>query len=168
MKTKKIAFILFAVLLCNLMFAFPCEATGITVPTKDKYSASDLRYLTSIIYCEARGEGYAGQKAVGIVVMNRVESELFPNDVVDVIYQSGQFSPVGNGSLSSALSQYDRQKESGEWDRTMLSCFQAAEEVLEGSREVLVNESGQDFSDYLFFSRYISGARYQLGHHMFR
>ncbi len=168
MKTKKIAFILLAVLLGNLFITLQGEAAGITVDTKDKYSASDLRYLTSIIYCEARGEGYAGQKAVGIVVMNRVESELFPNDVVDVIYQSGQFSPVGNGSLSSALSKYDWQKQSGEWDQTMLSCFQAAEEVLEGSREVMVNESHQDFSEYLFFSRYINGARYQLGHHMFR
>ncbi len=168
MKTKKIAFILLAVLFGNLFIALQGEAADITVDTKDKYSASDLRYLTSIIYCEARGEGYAGQKAVGIVVMNRVESELFPNDVVDVIYQSGQFSPVGNGSLSSALSKYDWQKQSGEWDQTMLSCFQAAEEVLEGSREVMVNESHQDFSEYLFFSRYINGARYQLGHHMFR
>lgn len=142
------------------------NATSFTTDTR--YSANDLRYLTAIIYCEARGESYAGKKAVGIVVMNRVESELFPNDVEEVIYQSGQFSPVGNGSLSVALSQYDYQKNSGKWDKTMLTCFQAAEEVLEGSREVDYMDNATNLEGYLFFSRYISGARLQLGNHMFR
>lgn len=168
MKTKKIAIILMMVMLVNLFVPLRCEAETLSACTKDKYSASDLRYLTSIIYCEARGEGYAGQKAVGIVVMNRVESELFPNDVKEVIYQSGQFSPVSNGSLSSALALYDEQKERGDFDSTMLSCFQAAEEVLEGSRMVNVDEDVYYFGEYLFFSRYIKSARFQLGNHMFR
>ncbi|MGN0496555.1 MAG: cell wall hydrolase [Lachnospiraceae bacterium] len=168
MKTKKIAMILMMTAMLCFMIPMKSEAATVTTDTKDKYCASDLRYLTSIIYCEARGEGYAGQKAVGIVVMNRVESELFPNDIEEVIYQSGQFAPVSNGSLSAALGMYDSQRRTGEWDKTMLSCFQAAEEVLEGSRKIEINDGEQDMSDYLFFSVYINGARYRLGNHMFR
>ena len=168
MKTKKIAFLLMMTAMFCFTLPIQSEAATIAETTKDKYSASDLRYLTSIIYCEARGESYAGKKAVGIVVMNRVESDLFPDDIQGVIYQSGQFAPVSNGSLAAALSMYDRQGEYGEWDKTMLSCFEAAEEVLEGSREINVNDKEQDMGDYLFFSVYIGGARYQLGNHMFR
>lgn len=168
MNMKKIAIILMMVVMINLLVPFPCEAATLSTCTKDKYTASDLRYMTAIIYCEARGEGYAGQKAVGIVVMNRVESELFPNDVEGVIYQSGQFSPVSNGSLSSALALYDFEKESGNFDETMMSCLQAAESVLTGSRMINVGEDVYYLGQYLFFSRYVKNARFQFGNHMFR
>ena len=39
------------------------------------------------LYHEARGEKLAGVIAVGNVVMNRVESDKFPDSVCDVIYQ---------------------------------------------------------------------------------
>lgn len=168
MKIVKIWIILMILGICVMIPGKEGQAGSVYEYETNRYSAEDLRYLTAIIYCEARGESYAGKKAVGIVVMNRVESDLFPNEVESVIYQSGQFAPVTNGSLSVALSQYDAQKKEGKWDKTMLRCFQAAEEVLEGSREVVVNEESQDMGDYLFFSRYIGGARYQLGNHMFR
>lgn len=165
---KKIAMILMMAMLVNLLIPMNSEAKTLSTETKNAYSESDLRYLTSIIYCEARGEGFAGQKAVGIVVMNRVESELFPNDIEGVIYQSGQFSPVYNGSLSSALSLYDSEKASGVYDDTMLSCLQAAESVLEGSRMINVEEDVYYLGQYLFFSRYVKNAKFQLGNHMFR
>lgn len=168
MKMKKIAMILMMAMLVNLLIPMNSEAKTLSTETKNAYSESDLRYLTSIIYCEARGEGFAGQKAVGIVVMNRVESELFPNDIEGVIYQSGQFSPVYNGSLSSALSLYDSEKASGVYDDTMLSCLQAAESVLEGSRMINVEEDVYYLGQYLFFSRYVKNAKFQLGNHMFR
>lgn len=168
MKMKKIAMILMMAMLVNLLIPMNSEAKTLSTETKNTYSESDLRYLTSIIYCEARGEGFAGQKAVGIVVMNRVESELFPNDIEGVIYQSGQFSPVYNGSLSSALSLYDSEKASGVYDDTMLSCLQAAESVLEGSRMINVEEDVYYLGQYLFFSRYVKNAKFQLGNHMFR
>lgn len=155
-------------MLVNLLIPINGEAKSLSAGTKDTYTESDLRYLTSIIYCEARGEGFAGQKAVGIVVMNRVESELFPDDIEGVIYQSGQFSPASNGSLYSALALYDSEKESGDYDDTMLSCLQAAVSVLEGSRMINVEEDVYYLGQYLFFSRYVKNARFQLGNHMFR
>ena len=66
-----------------------------------------------------------GKLAVGSVVMNRVASSYFPNTVVGVIYQSGQFSPVASGRYATVLA---RGAES--------SCVQAAREVLAGNRTV--------------------------------
>ena len=88
-------------------------------------SDSDLDLLASIIYCEAGGESYEGQVAVGAVVLNRMESELYPNDMSDVIYQSGQFTPAMTGWL-------DQVRSSGVPDY----CYDAAEAALNGENPV--------------------------------
>ena len=49
--------------------------------------------LASVVYFEARGEPIEGQYAVAEVVMNRVESDLFPDDVCSVARQRSQFAP---------------------------------------------------------------------------
>lgn len=136
--------------------------------SKKEYTDSELRYMTCIIYCEARGESYAGQKAVGIVVMNRMRSKLFPNSIKKVIYQSGQFSPVRNGSFNIALQKYDQQKKKGKMQSDMKSCKRAAIDALEGSTTVTVKGRKKQMKSYLFFSRYIPNAKYQLGAHQFK
>ena len=86
-------------------------------------AAGDQALLAALIYCEAGGESYEGQLAVGSVVMNRVRSQAYPNSVSGVIYQGGQFSPVASGRLATVLG-------SG---LTSASCSQAAQEVLNGN-----------------------------------
>ena len=86
-------------------------------------SSDETTLLAAIIMCEAGGEPYAGQVAVGAVVMNRVRSGSFPNSISGVIYQKGQFSPVASGKLSRVLS-------SG---KISSSCFDAAREALAGA-----------------------------------
>ena len=135
---------------------------------KKSYTASELRYMTCIIYCEARGESYAGQKAVGIVVMNRKRSEEFPNKIKDVIYQRGQFSPVRNGSFARVLALYDKYDGEGKFKGEMPSCLKAAKEVLEGSTTIKKDGREKDMKKYLYFSRYISNAKYTLGDHQFK
>ena len=44
--------------------------------------------LADAIYFEARGEPFKGQQAVAQVVMNRVFSGYYPNDVCGVVYQN--------------------------------------------------------------------------------
>lgn len=66
-------------------------------------AAGDQALLAALIYCEAGGESYEGQLAVGSVVMNRVRSQAYPNSVSGVIYQGGQFSPVASGRLATVL-----------------------------------------------------------------
>lgn len=65
------------------------------------YVSSDHRLLAKCVYAEARGEPYKGQVAVAAVVLNRVASASFPNTVSGVIYQSGAFSCVDNGSINN-------------------------------------------------------------------
>ncbi len=47
----------------------------------------ELDCLARNIYHEARGESEAGQLAVGMVTMNRVRSDAYPNGVCKVVYQ---------------------------------------------------------------------------------
>ena len=67
------------------------------------FAEGDRKLLANLIYCEAGGEPYDGQVAVGSVVINRVLSSQFPDTVVGVVYQGGQFSPVASGRLELAL-----------------------------------------------------------------
>ena len=133
----------------------------IKVKVKNRYSNSDLRLLSSIIYSEAGNQCYAGKKAVGIVVLNRVKDSRFPGSISGVIYQSGQFTPARNGSFSRSLSMYDNGTLNSE-------CIKAAKEVLNGSREVTYNGNNINMKSFLFFSGYVAGCRLQIQDHMFK
>lgn len=63
-------------------------------------NSSDVTLLAKAIYGEARGEPYAGQVAVGAVILNRVKSSKFPNTIAGVIYQSGAFDAVSDGQIN--------------------------------------------------------------------
>lgn len=63
-------------------------------------NSSDVNLLSRLIYGESRGEPYAGQVAVGAVVLNRVKSSSFPNSISGVIYQSGAFDVVRDGQIN--------------------------------------------------------------------
>lgn len=91
-----------------------------------QFEESDRYLLANLIYCEAGGEPYAGQLAVGAVVMNRVLSSVYPNTVSGVIYQKYQFSPVGSGRLALAMSK----------NKATASCYKAADEAMAGQTNV--------------------------------
>lgn len=133
--------------------------------SKKKYSKSELRLMSSIINCEAGIEPYQGKLAVGIVVMNRIKSKSFPDSLKGVIYQSGQFSPVRNGSLRRRLSEYDSGRiKSKQWK----SCISAAKKVLNGQRTVLYRGKSKNMKSFHFFSVGLRGARLQIGGHKFK
>lgn len=114
------------------------------------FAEGDRYLLANLIYCEAGGESYAGQVAVGSVVMNRVLSSVYPNTVTGVIYQSGQFSPVASGRLALALAD----------GRATASCYQAADEVMRGTTNV---------GNCVYFRTPVAGInpRYTIGGHIF-
>lgn len=60
----------------------------------------EQKLLASIIFCEAGNQPYEGQVAVGAVVLNRVQSGSYPNNIESVIYQRGQFGPAATGWLN--------------------------------------------------------------------
>lgn len=82
--------------------------------------------LAALIQCEAGGEAYEGQLAVGAVVMNRVRSSAYPDTIHAVIYASGQFTPAQSGKVNRVL-------ESG---KIKDSCIRAAEEAVSGVSNV--------------------------------
>ena len=96
------------------------EALGIQsgsyTPGED--ASGELALLARLISAEARGEPYAGQVAVGAVVLNRVEHPSFPNSIAGVIYQPGAFSCL----------------QDGQWDEPVAdSAYRAAREALAGA-----------------------------------
>lgn len=114
------------------------------------FGASDRDYIAAIIYCEAGGESYEGKLAVGAVVINRVLSSKYPDDVYGVITQPYQFSPVLTGRFNQVLS-------SG---KANADCYRAADEAMKGMTNV---------ENCLYFRTPIAGIvpRFSIGNHIF-
>lgn len=81
-------------------------APGISVPShmigSRGYSDKDLYWLSRIIHAESAGEPMKGKIAVANVVLNRVESPLFDNNIYDVVFDRKygvQFTPTANGTV---------------------------------------------------------------------
>ena len=106
----------------------------------------DEELLASIIFCEAGNQSFTGQVAVGAVVLNRMANEAYPDTMEEVIYQPGQFCPVGSGWLDRVRST----------DGYTESAMQAAEAALAGENPI---------GDCLYFDQ--GGYGYQIGAHYF-
>ena len=74
--------------------------------------------LARVISAEARGEPYAGQVAVGAVILNRVEHPSFPASIAGVVYQPGAFTCMVDGQINQPVAE---------------SAVRAAREALNGS-----------------------------------
>lgn len=114
------------------------------------WAEGDRYLLANLIYCEAGGEPYAGQVAVGSVVVNRLLSSKFPNTLTGVVYSPRQFSPVSNGRLAIALAK----------NKATANCYKAADEAMSGYTNV---------EQCLFFRTPIAGItpKYAIGGHIF-
>lgn len=85
------------------------KAMGITTSSSSgsagggqgQYSSGDVDLLARIISAESRGEPYAGQVAVGAVILNRISHPSFPNTLAGVIYQPGAFSCLNDGGINA-------------------------------------------------------------------
>lgn len=104
--------------------------------------------LAALIQCEAGGEPYEGQLAVGAVVMNRVRSAAYPDTIHGVIYASGQFTPAQSGKVNRVL-------ESG---KIKQSCIDAAIEAISGVSNV---------GDLTHFRRNNGRSGLVIGNHVF-
>lgn len=131
---------------------------------KAPYSEEELKYMASIIYCEAGNQPYAGKLAVGIVVKNRMESSRFPNSIKGVLTQRGQFGPASNGSLSRTVSRYEKGSFQGAMEK---ECIRAAKEALSGVKTV--SYSGEkSLKGFYYFNTRVSGRRLQIAAHQFK
>ncbi len=140
-------------------------ATVTPKSTKASYTKEQLRLLSSLIFCEAGSEPYAGKVAVGIVVMNRVESKSFPSTLNNVIYQKYQFGPARNGSLKKALANYDAGRFT---TKNHKECIEAAKAALSGAKSVTYKGRTIDMKRTLYFSGRVSGAKFSIANHQFK
>lgn len=128
------------------------------------FDEDELRLLSCIIFCEAGMECYAGKLGVGIVVMNRIKSKRYPNNMHDVIYQKYQFSPTRNGSLNKAFKDYDEGRFT---HKNHKDSIKAAKEALSGRTSVIYNGNEIDLTGYIGFAQRMKGYRVQIQHHQF-
>lgn len=70
---------------------------------------AELHCLATAVYFESKGEPLDGQLAVAQVILNRVESGRFGQDVCAVVKAPRQFGFVHNGALPDATN-------SGQWE----------------------------------------------------
>lgn len=110
----------------TLIFAF--------TPTVSK--ADSHRCLSLVVYHESRGQIKQDQIGVAHVVLNRVKSRQFPNDICSVVYQRGQFSWVN-----------DRHDNTPHEKKSWRTARQVASGVLEG-------RYGDPTGGALYFYRY--------------
>ncbi|CAH2214737.1 stalk domain-containing protein [Tepidibacter aestuarii] len=71
-------------------------------PNVPSYSSEDLYWLSRLVEAESQGEPYEGKLAVANVIINRKNSELFPNSIKGVIFDDNygiQYTPVANGRI---------------------------------------------------------------------
>jgi len=68
----------------------------------------DAALLAKVISAEARGEPYAGQVAVGAVILNRIEHPSFPSTLAGVVYQPGAFTCMVDGQIAQPVAESAR------------------------------------------------------------
>lgn len=71
---------------------------------RPKYSEEELDLLARLVYAEAGCTWIPDwvQQAVASVVINRVNSPVYPGTIREVIYQPGQYGPAWSGSIERA------------------------------------------------------------------
>jgi N-acetylmuramoyl-L-alanine amidase len=82
------------------------------------HSSGDVALLAKVISAEARGEPYAGQVAVGAVILNRIRHPSFPGSVAGVVYEPGAFSCMNDGQINQPVAD---------------SAYRAARDAMNGS-----------------------------------
>lgn len=124
-------------------------------------SERDMELLLRIVEAEAGCEDEDGRILVANVVLNRMESELFPDSVAEVVLQTNngvsQFSPVSSGSIWTVeVSEETREAVEKAWEGENISqgaLFFAARKYADSKRmkwfdeklDFLFEHGGHDF-----------------------
>lgn len=74
--------------------------TNIVKKEQPTVSEKDIELLALLCMAEAEGECEKGKRLVIDTVLNRVDSNRFPNTISGVIYQKNQFSSMWNGRVN--------------------------------------------------------------------
>ena len=75
----------------------PQEIVELETINEPEFNLEEVSLIAWITMAEAEGECEYGKRLVIDTILNRVDSEHFPNTINEVIYQKNQFSSVWNG-----------------------------------------------------------------------
>lgn len=82
------------------------ELTYVEDPTEEEI-AEEIRFgemelIAQLVMAEAGNQDLTGKRYVADVVLNRVDSDDFPDTVEEVIFQKNQFNVIENGAFDEA------------------------------------------------------------------
>ena len=90
--------LLIALILGAIMAIFMVRAVH-----AEDFSSEDITLMAKIVSAEAGNQPFQGKKLVASVILNRVDSDKFPNSVKEVVYQEKQFAVIKNGSFDKTI-----------------------------------------------------------------
>ena len=107
---------------------FDCVETQET-ETAERFTEKEKYMLAKIAMAEAEGCRIKAKELVINTVLSRIESDMFPNTVEEVIFQKNQFTPISDGRWNKVEPNEE--------------CWQALENVLSSSesKDILFFES---------------------------
>ena len=73
----------------------------VSVDLNNVYSPDAVEALEKLVQCEASTEDIDGRILVANVVLNRVDSGIWGDDILPVLMAPGQFDPIENGAYKS-------------------------------------------------------------------
>ena len=75
-------------ILLGIIFSILLAVKVMAAPVSDE----DVELIAKTVQAEAGNQDFTGKRMVAAVILNRVESKTFPNDVESVLSQEHQFS----------------------------------------------------------------------------
>ncbi|MGI6667210.1 MAG: cell wall hydrolase [Bacillota bacterium] len=87
-----------------IVFTVAPGIAGAYSPWHKGYNQAELDLLARVVHGEAASESFEGKVAVAAVVLNRVDSPIFPDTIAGVVYEPWQFSCVGGWLFNSTPS----------------------------------------------------------------
>lgn len=123
------------------------------------YTDSDYEVLLRIVQAEAGICDEQGKIMVANVIINRVKSDEFPDNVTDVVYEKSQFSPVIDGSINTC-----------KVTQTTIDCVEralAGEDYSQGAL-YFMNRSGSESGNIRWFDGRLTFVMQHQRHEFFR
>lgn len=123
------------------------SSTQVVEPNYDIYTEEEIELIALVTMAEAEGESEYGKRLVIDTILNRVESEHFPDTVSEVVYQPNHFESMWNGRVDKCYVDED-------------ICELVKEEIDERSDPYTMFFCAGDYSKY-------GEPMYQVGNHYF-
>lgn len=79
------------------------EVPVYTIEKLSKITLDDFYEICRVVMNEAGGESYKCQVAVAETIINRINSDKFPNTIEGVLYQPWQYSHASNGEVTDSV-----------------------------------------------------------------